>query len=403
MQLCEEVTDGLAALGHQIAVLTSTYCRGAEPQRSYPVHRLLTVDPDWNSWRPAAWQFYIGRQRRERQAVENLRDLVNDFSPDVIFVWHAIGLPRVLLQTAEQLAPTVYYLAGYLPELPDEYIAYWEADPSTLAARLFKRPLAELALASLRGEGKPISLKYEHVICVSDYVRQRLVQPGLISRDSIVIYNGVDLEVFSSSRPSQPLIDTGPIACLIAGRVVPDKGVHTAIDAFVSLNGQSDRFRLTILGGGPTDYIDMLKAKVQSSDLQDVVNFQPSVPRSELPQILAQYDVLLLPSEYAEPIARSMQEGMAMGLLVIGTTTGGSGELLVHDETGFVFQAGDPVSLSVQLQRVAADPAFAQAVARRGQEVVRTSFTIQQTIDKVEAYLEALIARQAMPEGAAGA
>lgn len=47
MQRCKEVADGLAARGHEIAVLTSTQRNGPEVVRPYPVHRLLNIEPDW--------------------------------------------------------------------------------------------------------------------------------------------------------------------------------------------------------------------------------------------------------------------------------------------------------------------------------------------------------------------
>ncbi len=391
MQLCEEVADGLAARGHEIAVLTSTYRDGPELPRPYPVYRLLTIEPDWHGRRSAAWQFFVGRRQRERQAAAHLQRLVARHRPQAIFVWHAIGLPRVLLQAAEQLAPTVYYLAGYLPELPDEYIAYWQAQPVRRSARLLKRPLARIALAMLQREGKAVPLRYEHVICVSDYVRRRLVEQGLIPADAVVIHNGVDLSVFSPSRPARTFCEAATVSCLVAGRIVPEKGIHTVIDAFAQLRDRSDLFRLTILGDGPQQYVAELRAKVQAGDLQDMVRFQPPVPRHEMPQILDQYDVLLLPSEYAEPIARSMQEAMAMGLLAIGTTTGGSGELLVHEETGLAFAAGDPASLAQQLVRVVEEPALAARLAAAGQARVRGEFRIDQTIGKIETYLQGVV------------
>lgn len=389
MQLCEEVADGLAARGHEIAVLTSTQRDGPEINRAYPVHRLLTIEPDWHSPRPAAWQFFVGRRSRERQAVAHLQRLVADFQPQVIFVWHAIGLPRVLLQAAEQTpgVVTAYYLAGYLPELPDEYIAYWQAVPERRSARLFKRPLARLALAMLRREGKPIRLQYEHVICVSDYVRRRLVNQGLIPENAVVIHNGVDLSVFAPN--AGPLCKSMDMrSCLIAGRITPEKGIHTVIEAFVLLPEPiRQRCRLTVLGDGPADYVAALQSRVREEGLADIVKFQPPIPRSEMPDVLRRHHVLLLPSEYAEPIARSMQEAMAIGLLVIGTTTGGSGELLEHERTGLVFDAGDPQSLARQLERAIGDPALAARLAAAGRARVRESFSIEQTIGKIEAYL----------------
>jgi glycosyltransferase involved in cell wall biosynthesis len=247
----------------------------------------------------------------------------------------------------------------------------------------------------LRREGKPIPLKYEHVICVSAYVRQRLLEQGLIPADTVVIHNGVDLSVFSPSLGEQARsFRAVPIACLVAGRIVPDKGIHTVIDAFALLREHDDRFTLTVLGDGPQAYIDELRLKVEGSGLRDVVTFHPPIPRSQMPEQLSRHNVLLLPSEYAEPIARSMQEAMAMGLLVIGTITGGSGELLVHEQTGLVFRAGDPQSLASKLARVATEPELAARLAHVGQQTVCESFTIGLTVERIEQYLRRVCENQ---------
>lgn len=394
MQLCEEVADGLAARGHEIAVLTSTQRDGPEMLRPYPVHRLLTIEPDWHSGRSAAWQFFVGRRRREQEAVGHLSSLVERFRPQVIFVWHAIGLPRVLLQAAERLAPAVYYLAGYLPELPDEYIAYWQSAPVRPSARWFKRPLAKVALAMLRREGKPISLQYPHVICVSNYVRQRLVEQGLVPSTAVVVHNGVNVEHFASARPRRAF--DGRLALLCAGRLEPDKGVHHVIEALALLsNSQRDRIaRLDVVGDGHPAYVAHLRSLVTEHDLVKQIRFLPPVEREQMPQLLDAHDVLVQPS-MLEALSRMVQEAMAVGLLVIGTTTGGSGELLVHEETGLVFEAGDAASLARQLLRVIEEPDLAAWLAAAGQARVREAFRIDQTIGKIEAYLQDVVRQHA--------
>jgi glycosyltransferase involved in cell wall biosynthesis len=387
MQICEAVADGLAARGHQIAVLTSTYRSGIEIARPYPVHRLLEIDPDWHSGVSAARQFFVDRRRRERYAIETLQRLSTQHAADCIFVWHAAGLPRAMLQVAEQTLPTVYYLAGYLPEFPDEYIAYWEAAPVSPSAKILKRSLAKFGLAMLKREGKPIPLKYEHVICVSEYVRKRLVDQNLISKHSVVAHNGVDLSLFAPSAGTTRPSPSGVFTCLIAGRVVADKGIHTVIDALALLGEESRSFKLSILGDGPPDYAEQLRAQVGAHGLQDGITFHPPVPHVEMPRVLEKYDVLLLPSQYQEPLACSMLEAMAMGLLVIGTTTGGSGELLVHGQTGLAFEAGDPQSLAIQLRNLSSNPDMTEHLASAGQRLVREHYGIGITVDKVERYL----------------
>jgi glycosyltransferase involved in cell wall biosynthesis len=395
MQLCEEVTDGLAAKGHSLAVLTSEQFDGEEIERSYPVYRQLPIDPDWNSKRSAAWQFFVGRRERERRASDCLRRLLDAFVPDIVFVWHAIGIPKILLRDLEENYPgkVVYYLADYQPELADEYVAYWEGQPVRLPARLLKGLLGRIALSTLKKENKPIRLKYENVICVSDYVRRRLVSEQLIAPNAVVIHNGVDLTIFSGNHHGNSGRLAAGLRCLVAGRIIADKGVHTVIDAFALLAGQVNqrqKISLTIIGSGPEDYVGELRKKVKEDRLEGIIEFRPPVPRIRMPEILAGFDALILSSQYDEPLARSIQEAMAMGLLVIGTITGGSGELLVHGKTGLVFVAGDPRSLAEQLSYALDHPEKVAQLRSAGQKEVESQFDIQKTIAAVEEYLHTL-------------
>lgn len=395
MQLCEEVADGLAERGHEIAVLTSASQTVPDLARTYPIYRSLTIDPDWESKQPAFLQFFIGRRSREQFAIESLRRVYSQFEPQIIFIWHAIGLPKVLLREAENLSESrvVYYLADYQAEIGDEYIAYWSGNPSNLLARVMKFPIRMIALSILRAEGKPIKLKYEHAICVSQYVRDRLVQGGHIPAESVVIHNGIDLTRFSpDSRKKHPRPERS-LRCLVAGRIIPHKGVHTVVRAFAHLRhrfGPED-VTLTILGEGPKDYLTMLQDMIEQSDLSEMVRFREPVIRDQMPEVLCEHDILILASEYEEPLARAIQEAMAMELLVIGTTTGGSGELLIADQTGLVFPPGDSWELANQITRAIAQPELVSQIVRAGRKAVEENFDIQKTVSKIEMYLQNLI------------
>jgi glycogen synthase len=218
----------------------------------------------------------------------------------------------------------------------------------------------------------------------------RFVSKGLIPDSAVAIYNGIDLSTFTSTRPDSFALPSDRLRCLVAGRVVPDKGIHTVVDAF-GLLGQREETRgqvfLTILGDGPADYMNCLRQRVAALGIQDFVDFVAPVQRTQMPQVLAKHDVLILPSKYDEPIARSMQEAMAMGLLVIGTTTGGSGELLRDEQNGLVFPPTDVQSLATQIARAMATPGLRARVAWQGQQDVRAHFDIRMTVEKIEDYL----------------
>lgn len=395
MQLCEEVADGLFALGHDVAVLTSTQISGNEPKRGYPVYRKLPISPDFENNQPIPQQFFFGRRQKEFQAISDFRQIIHDHAPEVIFVWHAIGLPKVLFQEAESssMHEVVYYLADYQPEIGDEYISYWEGKPANPVIRLLKGSLAKYALKKLDSEGKPITLDYKQTICVSNYVRDRLVFGGFIPSSAVVIHNGVDLSEFEASGESTSISINEELRCLVAGRIIPNKGIHTIIDAFASLEYQElpTNLSLTILGDGPTNYVNLIHNKIYQNKLQDRITIMPPIPRSEMPGFLAEYNVLILASEYDEPLARSIQEAMAMGLLVIGTTTGGSGELLVNNQTGLVFETGSYKSLADQINYAATNPELMEELQKAGKKAIADNFNIQRTVLEIEKYLSRVI------------
>lgn len=391
MRICEQVADGLAARGHDVAVLTSTY-QDASEVKPYPVYRKLTIEPDWLLPQSPAKQFFFGRKQREQAAVSYLHQTIETFQPDVLFVWDAFGLSDVMLQTAENLPiPAAYYFANYLPEFPGGYVHYWSSANSNPLVKLAKLPMALVARRMLANEGKPIKLKYEHTISVSDYVRQRLLSQNLIGADAIVAPNAVDLEMFSG-EPRQPQPDA-PLRCLVAGRVAPEKGIHTILHAFGQLHeaGQLQNISLTILGKGTDEYKEHLKQQVVRYDLEKFTNFATPVPIEEMPTVLAEHDLLLLPSEWDEPLSCSMLEAMAAGLMVIGTTRGGSGEALFHLKTGLTFADGNPEALAEQLLAVMQERSLVARLAAAGKEEVETNFNMDVSVSRIEAYLQKLV------------
>ena len=394
MRICEQVADGLAARGHEVAVLTSTYQDGPEV-KPYPVYRNLTIEPDWLLPESPAKQFFFGRKQREKTAVSHLTQTIAEFQPDILFVWDAFGLSDVMLQQAENSAiPVAYYFANYLPEFPGGYVHYWSSVNSNPLVKLAKLPISLLAKTMLAQEGKPIKLQYKHTISVSDYVRRRLLSQNLIGADAIVAPNAVDLAMFSG-EPRQPGADT-PLRCLVAGRVAPEKGIHTILHAFGQLHakGRLQQISLTILGKGTNEYKEHLKQLVVRYQLEKFTIFAEPVPIEAMPTVLAEHDLLLLPSEWDEPLSCSMLEAMAAGLMVIGTTRGGSGEALFHLKTGLTFADGNEDALAEQLLVVMQDRSLMARLAEAGKAEVETNFNMDVSVSRIETYLQELVGKQ---------
>ncbi len=288
-------------------------------------------------------------------------------------------------------ASTVYFFANYLPETPDEYLEYWQGSPKFLPFRPLKQLIAGVALSQLAREGKPIRLQYAHSISVSTYVRNRLKGGGLIGEDAVVVPIGIDLDRFD--RKGTRAGDAPPVKGLVAGRFVPEKGIHTLLHGLGRLqsSGAVNGFKMTLIGDGPARYLRQLDEIITESKLGSVVELKAAVSHEQFPQVLADHDMLILPSEWDEPLATVLLEAMACGLLVLGTPTGGSPEVLTHMKTGLVFSSGEPDDLAAKLGLALANPELSASLAARGREYVREKFSLQSSIVRIEEQLERVV------------
>lgn len=389
-QLCEEVSTYLAGYGHEVRVLTCSGEQGAG-QGTVPVAHVLLRDPDWSSRWPGYMQFYVSHRRRQEHNLRVLVQVLSDFSPDVVFIWQGTGLDRILFVTVERAGfPSVYRLCDYWPSVPDEYWVHWTKPATRPWLGPLKQVLAGPALALLRREGKPFALDFDRSICVSDALCAHLHQAGVPLRKAVTIFNGINLQQFLIDLATLPSPRHGPgtLSLLYGGALLEHKGVHVAIEAIRHLQAEpiEAEVRLTILGEGPEPYVSRLRQLISDWRLEEYVHLKAPVTRQCLPEVLRQHDILLFPSLYEEPLARMTQEAMAAGVVVVGTATGGSKEILKDGVNALIAEPGDAAGMAVHVQHLL-DAGLYRRLAAAAQQTVIERCDIQRTTRAVEAYL----------------
>ena len=112
-QLCRDVVERMAQRGHETHVLTSNrgMKSGAAPGETYPVYRVLAIQPDYEHWLNPTWQFFLTRPQVARSNQRHLYHIVQQVRPDLIFFWNLQGLTRKLVVSAESM--------------PGVAVAYW--------------------------------------------------------------------------------------------------------------------------------------------------------------------------------------------------------------------------------------------------------------------------------------
>ena len=130
---------------------------------------------------------------------------------------------------------------------------------------------------------------------------------------------------------------------------------------------------------------------VSDYGLENYVNFASFVPRSEIPKWLNQFDVYLFTSIWQEPLALSVMEAMAAGLLVIGSEVGGQTEILHQDQNALTFQAEDAQGLANQIIYALEHPALRVKLAQAGRQLVVEKFTIDRMVNEIEDFLSQIV------------
>jgi glycosyltransferase involved in cell wall biosynthesis len=385
-QLCQEVAEQLTARGHTIAVLTSRHEQEKASLDEQGVYRVLHLEGDLHYYQPL--DFLANWKGRYEQNLLLCQKVVAEFKPELVFVWGMWAMSQGIAALLEGLMPgrVVYYLADYWPAAVDMHTAYWSTSTRRLLTRVPKRVMGTLARSMLDKTTWP-ELKFQHVICVSQALRDNLVNEGVPIEHARVIYNGINVTHFERGMRHNRTYK--PLKLLYAGQIVIHKGVHTAIEAMSLLRNEfsAKQINLTIIGSGHPDYEASLQALVARESLQEYVFFQGARSRDQMPETLAEFDVLVFPSIYEEPLARMTQEAMFSGLIVVGTTTGGSKEILVEGENGLTFAPEDAAGLAQQIARLVGDGELCRRLADAGHRTIEANFTLDRMITEIEDYL----------------
>jgi len=394
--LCQEVMERLELRGHEFRVLTSDYRRD-EADLETNIERSLRLETDVHYYAPAQVLHHTSEVRWNQ---ERLREAVAGFRPDLIFVWGMWNLSKTLAEEAERIMPgrVAYYLANAWPIEPSLHRAYWEAEETGWKGRAFKltgRPVAQAICADV---WRLPNLKLQRAMCCSRAIQDQITDGGVPMQDPVVIYEGIDLEDFATptARPAAP--EEGLLRVAFVGTLVAHKGPHTAIQALGVLRRRNAncRIALTILGKGHPDYEAYLRDLVAAEGLTEdpfySVVFAPPIPRSELPDFIHAHEAIVMPSIWEEPLARIMQDTLASGVSLVATPTGGTKEIIIHDENGLLFPPEDATTLAACLERLAESPSLRARLGEAGRRTAEVMFSIDQMVTGVEGVLSELAA-----------
>lgn len=129
---------------------------------------------------------------------------------------------------------------------------------------------------------------------------------------------------------------------LFLGLIDQNKGIFDLLQVLVE-NKQTLSGRIKLFVGG-NGQVELLQERIETDQLDDLVEYKGWVTGYEKHLLLQYADVFVLPSYY-EGVPMAILEAMSYGKPVIATTVGGIPELVQPDRNGWLIRPGDRAAL----------------------------------------------------------
>lgn len=213
-----------------------------------------------------------------------------------------------------------------------------------------------------------------------------------ITNKSIVIWNGLEspkniasTEEINTIRETFFKAKPGEIVIALVGRISRWKGQQFLLNVFNNLQQQHQHIKLVFIGSPPPNqdgFLENLNNDIQNSKLQDKIQVIPF--QKEIFKFWQSIDIAVVPSIEPEPFGLVAVEAMLAKKPVIGSNHGGVTEIIVHNETGLLFEPNHEQGLYEALQQLIENPDRRKIMGDKGFKRAKETFSIESYIENFE-------------------
>jgi glycosyltransferase involved in cell wall biosynthesis len=176
-----------------------------------------------------------------------------------------------------------------------------------------------------------------------------------------VIPTGIDEKGYRRSE----IGDRESVIITYTGRLESVKGVDDFVAAAVPLKREFPQTDIQVVGwykdGHPL--VSQYEHDVRFTGL-----------RKDIPDILSQTDIFVLPS-YSEGLSNALMEAMASGCACVASQVGGNGFLIQNGVSGLLFPAGDRAALQAHIRRLIQDPEKRRTLGEAARKRIEEHFS----------------------------
>ncbi len=228
------------------------------------------------------------------------------------------------------------------------------------------------------------------VIVPSEVIGRHMVEDfGALPENIRRIPRSVDLEKYRISRAEK---SSSEYVISIIGRITPLKGHTYFLRAMAKVIRSMPYVKIWIIGDAPKkkqSYKEELELLIKRLGLSDYVEFLGN--RRDVPQLLAQTDVVVLSTITEEAFGRVILEAQAMGVPVVATRVGGVIEIIEHEKTGLLVFPKDTDAMANAVFRLLRDKNLVESLTSAAKAKLEREFTLEKMASQTLAVYEELL------------
>jgi glycosyltransferase involved in cell wall biosynthesis len=157
------------------------------------------------------------------------------------------------------------------------------------------------------------------------------------------------------------------------------KGVSDFVDAARRLKSRLPDVSFLLAGTSDVGSPEAIAAEeIENWRSDGLVHFLGQ--RDDMPELLAEVDLLVLPTYYGEGLPRILIEAAASGLALVATDVPGCREIVRHEENGLLVRTHDSGGIADAIERLMLDPIERHSMGQRSRAIACAEFSEEQVI-----------------------
>jgi glycosyltransferase involved in cell wall biosynthesis len=251
------------------------------------------------------------------------------------------------------------------------------------------------------------SPKVSRIVAVANSVRDVVIKSGRVSPVKVeTIYAGVDVDRFNETWTDRSVVRSEfsiPFSAKVVGHVgMRDwKGWKELLKAFPTIRRDHPDAHLLLVACTSDAQRAGVLGLAAEMGLDGAVT--ATMPRSDMPNVLAACDVVVDPSWAGTGITGTVREAMALGRPVVAAAVSGNPELVEDGVSGLLVAPREVEMLAAAVSRLLRDQELAARLGAAARERIRRQFSTTLRLDRLESLYEKVVAeREATAATSAG-